>query len=480
MIATVTPPVLHGLEEDVKEAQVIATVHRQRHRRREAEERQMREETEKVEGRLRVALERYESLLDDGEQENEGDVGKKKLELLAEVRECYEELGRWEEALAVEETAWDVIDAKGDDDSSERRDSRDRRAGALYRQGKLHMRLGRQGPAQRLYQDALDLYAYRETQCHTDEDGGDEDDDKIHRPEIGNILISMAGVHYHRGRLQESLDLLLEAESHFVVADDNIGNGDSETELRASHPDLVKCLQHQGLLHRSMEDFDSALDAYRRALEALEVLQQHQQTDSREGNEGAQQDDGYHGKRQGLQLDVADMLGALDRREEALDLYGQVIDEERIHHAADASSSSASLSSSSSHHTPLEGIVLHNCGKIHASMGEHGKAIDELERSLQIKLEVLPDAEHHPEVGKTLQAMGAVYGVTGDKSRALDCFQRALLIARINASADADHDNSADGGGAVGAVDSDPQVLLALRNIAILKGEKVPKWEDGD
>jgi len=61
-----------------------------------------------------------------------------------------------------------------------------------------------------------------------------------------------------------------------------------------------------------------------------------------------------------------------------------------------------------------------------------------------------------------------VYGARGkdgdDKVRALDCLQRALLIARINASSGTDDGSS---------VDTDPDVQLALRNIAVLKGETV-------
>ncbi len=72
--------------------------------------------------------------------------------------------------------------------------------------------------------------------------------------------------------------------------------------------------------------------------------------------------------------------------------------------------------------------------------------------------------ESSPEVGKTLGALGAVHAVTGDKAKALECFQRSLLIARMHSEAG----------------DTDSNVMLALRNISVLKGKDVPKWGSDD
>ena len=94
---------------------------------------------------------------------------------------------------------------------------------------------------------------------------------------------------------------------------------------------------------------------------------------------------------------------------------------------------------------------------------EFPQAIDKLERTLKIKHQVL--GEYHPDLAKTLNALGAVYAVQNEKAKAMECFQQALLIVRANAR---------DGN------ERDPSVMLALRNIAILKGEKVKQWSSDD
>jgi hypothetical protein len=68
--------------------------------------------------------------------------------------------------------------------------------------------------------------------------------------------------------------------------------------------------------------------------------------------------------------------------------------------------------------------------------------------------------ETNPDVATTLNALAAVHGVVGNKRAALDCFQQALMIERMHAEDE-----------------NDPQILYILRNISVLKGEKVPKWE---
>ena len=70
--------------------------------------------------------------------------------------------------------------------------------------------------------------------------------------------------------------------------------------------------------------------------------------------------------------------------------------------------------------------------------------------------------EANPEVAVTANALGSVHGVLGNKRKALECFQQALLIHRMYAEDD-----------------NDSEILHILRNISILKGEKVPKWNNG-
>ena len=78
---------------------------------------------------------------------------------------------------------------------------------------------------------------------------------------------------------------------------------------------------------------------------------------------------------------------------------------------------------------------------------------------MQIKSNFL--GESHPEVAKTLTVLGAIHATLQNKAEALECFQQALLIARMHSS---------------DSTGQDPEVMFAMRNIAVLKGENVPKW----
>jgi tetratricopeptide (TPR) repeat protein len=156
-------------------------------------------------------------------------------------------------------------------------------------------------------------------------------------------------------------------------------------------------------------------------------------------------------KRQSLQMDIADMHAALDEPDEALVLYETIMKED------------GERREDPSQDTALDGVMLHNMGKIRAQQGQKEQALIDLTKAAEIKERFA--GETSPEVGKTLDALGAVHAVTGDKAKAHECFQRALLIARM-------HSESGD---------NDPTVMLALRNISVLKGQNVPKWgSDGE
>jgi tetratricopeptide (TPR) repeat protein len=284
-----------------------------------------------------------------------------------------------------------------------------------------------------MYQTALDMLLNNDTH-------GDDPSWNKRSPLIGNIQISRAGVHFHRGRLMESLQTLQESEAHFVNHKDDGG---------PPHVDLIKCLQHQGLVHRSMHDYELASQAYTRALTVLDNLQ-HQDSSTTLGEAPPTMDATasyiYHERRQGLQLDLADMLAAMDQNEPACNLYQQILDDDRR---------------KSNERTALQGILLHNLGRLHAQAESTRElALVELTEALAIKQEFVGDT--HPEVLKTLLALGALQGVLKNPRAALQCFQQSLLLARMQA-ADGDQEH-------------DETVMLILRNISVLKGEKVAKW----
>jgi len=298
---------------------------------------------------------------------------------LKRLRDCYEDLMYWEYALETERKLQDLTQP----DTIERAD-------CLYRQGKLFMRMQQVLPGSRLYQQALEVYERH--------DGGNV---KI---AIGNVKISMAGVQYHRQNFENAIKILLQAESYFP----------------ADHPDLIKCLQHQGLLYRTIEDFGTALNKYERALQLADQL----------GLEI-----------EGLKLDMADMHLAMENFDKALPVYQAVLE--------------------SCTEQATEAVLLHNIGKILAQQGQHKEAVEKLTRAVNIKRKL--GGEFNPEVAKTLNLLGAIESFNGNKRAALECFQESLMILR--ASADSQ---------------DDPQIFYALRNIAVVKGEKVPKWGSED
>ena len=393
-------------------------------------------------------------------------------------------------------------------------------------------------------------------------------------------MISMAGIPYARDQYHESLRLLQQADPHFryhnlsshhqhqkekangatagdtTQVETNIhlsSSSSSGRTPRPPHPDLVKCLQHQGLVHRSLEDYDSALKAYRQALLVLDnathnnttvsglsssVGVKHQVRDDDDDDDDVRDD--FEEKRQGLQMDVADMLAALDKYEDALEVYQAIWDRhEELRRRDDCDSDDSNNNNNATTTSSLHGVLLHAMGRIHAHQGHYGLAQKQLLRALRIKEQLFgtaggaagggaggssgeattgaiieadavdddddnddssssssnnnnknPISDHivfHPEVGKTLQALGAVYAVQKDdadkKYFALQCFQKALQIAvwqaKLEAQAaanDAGKQVVVDHQDENASVNQHPEVMLVLRNIAILKGEKVPKW----
>jgi hypothetical protein len=86
-------------------------------------------------------------------------------------------------------------------------------------------------------------------------------------------------------------------------------------------------------------------------------------------------------------------------------------------------------------------------------------ALRELESAYIIKKKVL--GEMHPEVASTLNGLGAVHASLGNDGEALSYFRESLMIARIHAGKEGD---------------KDPQVMQTLRNISLVHGNKVLKW----
>ena len=386
-------------QDIIPEADIVrestTSLNRNQRRRRQEEER-----LEQLEQALTHALQRYQEAADDSHQRKRA---------LLDLCHIYESLEYWDQALQLQQVLLD-----------DHCETPVERANALYGAGKLHMRLGDAGPARRCYQQAIGVLQ------EVMQNNKNENDSSMLSPLMGNVLISMSGLDYYQGRLAESLETLEQAEPWF-------NNNDS-----APHVDLIKCLQHQGLVYRGMNNFENARGKYQQALDVLDQVQDQLDATT------------CHSKRQSLQLDLADMMAALDDNQQACELYEQILTAHQQFQRESAQDHDDD--------NALPGIIYHNLGRIHAQSSDtREQALEELTRALSIKQDLLGDT--HPECLKTLTALGALYGVLDNKRLAQQCFQQALLLARMHAEDD-----------------TDETVMLILRNIAVLKGEKVAKW----
>ena len=350
-------------------------------------------------------LERLEQALTKATREQQSSSSNPE-DTLPALRQAYEDLAYWEQALAVEQEYYDQCC----------QNHPAQQASSWYRQGKLRMRLEQPHLAESLYEQAMAL--------------------SENPVEQGNILISKAGVYFHRGDYETALQYLGQAESYFLHSNDD----DDEP-----HVDLVKCLEHSGLVARTMEDYAAALQYYKRALQVWEHLNFMESL-----WHGAPLED-MEERRNGLLMDTADMHAALDEYDAALRLYQEIQKGNKRWRQQQAQGDEEE--------TALDAILWHNIGKLHAKKGRLQTALRELRTAARMKERIFGDS--HPETGKTLSALGAVAAKTDHPREALEAFQQALLIARMHAESD-----------------DDMEVMMALRNIAVLKGEKVPKWGD--
>ena len=340
-------------------------------------------------------------------------------EALTKLRMAYEDLQYWDQAFACEErleTLW--VNDNSDDDKL-------KRAHSWYRRGRyvVYGTMGLSTDASKYYRRALDGYdAYYGK-------------DALH-PDKGHAFMSLAGVEYAQGSYDKALDILkTQSEPHFRIHE-------KSTDTASEHPDLFKCLQHQGLVYRGMEDFEHALEVYEEARAfLLDNISNFKDEEARE-------------KLQNIQMDIADMHLALDNLAEALDLYKAIWEDDRSFRELN-DQGEVTL-------TGMDGVILHNLGRIYAQQEENALAIETLKDAIEIKKAWY--GATHPEVGKSLQLLGALYARQDNSYEALKCFEHCLTIAR----------RQADGN------DNDPGVMFALRNIALLEGKKVPRWTEGD
>lgn len=281
--------------------------------------------------------------------------------------------------------------------------------------GNLHMRNMQILEASTVYQKALMILQQQQQNVSTSSSSKSYPDSAISLA-IGKCLVAMAGVQFQRDRIEDAMALLKTAATQY---------------LPRRSQEYVRCLQHQALLHRSRGEYTIALDIYQRAEKILtrELLQYY----SRE-------------LLRNLRLDIADMHLALEQFEPALTIYQELLRKCRQLDPSDE---------------PQEAVLLHNIGRIHAQQGQYDQALEELEESVILKRRY-GQGDTNPEVAKSLDVLGAVHAALGSNYEALQCFKESLLILRANSD----------------DPERDPHIRYAMRNIAVLQGEKVPKWEE--
>ena len=301
-------------------------------------------------------------------------------ELLDPLHQAYMALEWWEEALWVEQIKQQTLLPPGTDASAD----------SMHIQGKLWLRQGNFATSKQLYDQALDYFQ----QTHN-------------LVQEGHVWISLAGWYYFQ---HEKNPALLDKAMECLQT--------AEPLLDTNPTLLVKCLDNQGLIHRTWGDYESSLDKYQQALQV--VVDPPTQM--------------------ALQLHVADMYVALQEPQKALMLYQSLL---------------AECSTRGDGSQGLTGVLWHNVATIHVQLGEYELAEQEYRQALQCK-EQSAGRDDHPELAKTWNSLGALYhGILHDSRQALECFRHVLWILRANS----EYSDARE----------DPEVLTALQTISAIE-----------
>lgn len=388
---------------------------------------QLEAEQRRLESCLDSAIRKFKEVSNDSSSED--DLAKME-EALTEMRQVYEDSQHWEEALACEERLELLWGETARDNKDGNVTMKPRLGHSWYRRGRYHMHLGSPVDARKCYQRALEEFNlfHGEKKFHADK---------------GRVLMSIAGVQFQKGSHTEALRILQEeSEPQFRRHNKIMSEDDTDNDI--AHPELFKCLQHQGLVCRSMEDYTQALKHYKEAKTVLLNSESNNHFDKEE----------LRSNIQSIELDIADMHLVLDEYDNALEGFKTIWENDRSSRELDEQGQIPL--------TGLEGLMLHNIGRIYAQQEDNTKAIETLRDAVDMKKAWF--GVMHPEVGKSLQLLGAVYTRQDRPYEALKCFEHCLIIARQQA----------------GGNKSDPGVMLALRNIALVEGKAVPRWGEDD
>ena len=225
---------------------------------------------------------------------------------------------------------------------------------------------------------------------------------------------------------QDALPYLAQAEEHY--RNHGVSRTDT-TQPEYPHEDLVTVLANQAVVSRMLGQHQVAIDKYQEIMAWVENDEE---------------------KRDEVAFQIADCLFSVNQLSPALDHLTTLLQNQ-----VQRSNASGYVSA-----TAHEGALRHFIGVIHSKQSRMDEALRELESAYVIKKETL--GQVHPEVASSLNALGAVHATLGNDGEALSYFRESLMIARIHAGDDHDED---------------PHVMQTLRNISLVHGKQVPKWE---
>jgi tetratricopeptide (TPR) repeat protein len=240
--------------------------------------------------------------------------------------------------------------------------------------------------------------------------------------DMGKLLVGLGGICVHSNNPQDSLPYLAQAEEHY--RNHGVCRTDA-TPPEYPHEELVTVLANQAVVSRMLGQHQVAIDKYQEIMAWVK--------DDEE-------------KRDEVAFQIADCLFSINQLSPALDHLTTLLDNHVKRYPSGT--------------TAHEGSLRHLIGVIHSKQSRMDEALRELESAYVIKKETL--GQVHPEVVSSLNALGAVHATLGNDGEALSYFRESLMIARIHAG-----DNH----------DQDPQVMQTLRNISLVHGKQVPKWE---
>lgn len=342
-------------------------------------------------------------------------------------------------------------------------------AESLYYQGRYHVYLSRPTEAGKAYSRALELLELLQQQKWNDiqEGNGNEKDDLTTDMFFGecirgDVLVALSGLHFHEKEFDKAIEILSQAELEYS-SKNTLPIIIGEAAMHKQHR-LVRCLQQQGLVYRTLEKYELALQVYQRAVVELNISGRKA---AQMGNSSpwfsfrrqvSLEDNSTETTALELKLDQADMHMALDQYDTALEMYESLLYSDRSATTQDLYACVDDDTDPTAKETDDDlttAILWHNIGKIHAQNGQCGLAVSCLKRSLRVKRRVL-DAWHHPELAKTLHALGSVHAILHDKGKAMACFREAMLMARARVP--------------IGdSPDRDPHVIQAMYNLTLLE-----------